>query len=597
MRAGWLVAFILVLYGASAFVVPTLAPVAINDDFLYARSVEVLREQGELRIFPESVSTLVVQIGWGAAWTAIFGESFGVLRASTVAFSLLAGWAMYGLCRELGVDRTRSALGTALVVFNPLAYATSFSFMSDSYLTGLVTVSVWCYLRGLRRDEPDARWTTLGSVAASMAFLVRHAGALVPLGVLTWLLVSRRLRLDRPGLALVARVALLPLVAVVGHTLWYRSSAGGTSEFSGAVADEIAAAVPGGIATLAHRLLAVEATYLGLFVLPIAVAAVPRLPGLLRRMPRSGVIAAALAFGALATTAVHFSPFQNLYPWTPQFLSDYGAGPLDLRGGRQPLVNQTGVRIILVLCALSAIVLVVVLAQRAPRLWERRGSPAGLVAGVLVWQAAGAVGPSIVLRDSVLSFDRYFLPLLPLGVALALWAVRDVRVVQPAAWAVAALLAVVAVASTRDHLVRQSATWELAAQARGDGIAVTQLDAGAAWNGTHAYGLDDPGPGATNAEEAAEAGAGEPGAVPAAASPGRGLGRRGASIDDPVLLAPYDVAPWWLDFYTPAIDAEFVVAGDELDGHEVLRRVEISSWLHREPTYLYLLRRPPTEPP
>lgn len=572
--------------------VPTLAPVAINDDFLYARSVEVLRTHGELRIFPQTVSTLVLQVGWGAAWTAVFGESFGVLRASTVAFSLLAGWAMYGLCRELGVDRTRSALGTALVVFNPLAYATSFSFMSDSYLTGLVTISVWCFVRGLRGDEPDVRWTVLGSVAASMAFLVRQAGALVPLGVLTWLLVSRRLRFDRASLALVARVVLLPSLAVLGHARWLRSSSDG-QEHSVDVAGELAASVPGGIATLTHRLLAVEAVYLGMFVLPIAVAVVPRLPGLLRRMPRSGLILVALALGVLATTAVHFSPFQELYPWTPQFLSNFGAGPIDLRGGRPPLVRQNGVRLILALSTLSAIVLVVVLAPRAPRLWERRGSPAGLVAGVLVWQAAGAVGPSIVLRDSVLSFDRYFLPLLPLGVALALWAVRDVRIVQPAAWAVATLLAVVAVASTRDHLVRQSATWELADRARADGIAVTRLDAGPAWNGTHAYGLaPDP-----TSAGGVGTGAGRPDPTIAAAAPGRAPARREGSIDDPVLLAPYDVAPWWIDFYTPAIDPEYIVAGDHLDGHEVLRRVEVSSWLHREPTYLYLLRRPPPGPP
>ncbi|CAN5838207.1 hypothetical protein BH23ACT2_BH23ACT2_15860 [soil metagenome] len=211
------VSIVLGLYAASAFVVPTLAPVAINDDFLYARSVGVLLEQGELRVFPESVSTLVLQVGWGGAVGGAFGESFGVLRTSTVAFSILAGWATYGLCRELGVDRSRSALGTAVVVFNPLAYALSFTFMTDAYLTGLITMSVWCFVRGMRSGEPDGWWFALGSVVASMAFLVGHAGILVPLGVLTWLVVSRRLRWGRAGAALVARVALLPAAALTAH--------------------------------------------------------------------------------------------------------------------------------------------------------------------------------------------------------------------------------------------------------------------------------------------------------------------------------------------------------------------------------------------
>ena len=43
---------VLGIYGASAFVVPTLAPVAISDDFLYFRSVEMLVSDHRLVILP-----------------------------------------------------------------------------------------------------------------------------------------------------------------------------------------------------------------------------------------------------------------------------------------------------------------------------------------------------------------------------------------------------------------------------------------------------------------------------------------------------------------------------------------------------------------
>jgi hypothetical protein len=38
----WVLLVVLGLFGASAFIVPTLAPVAVSDDFLYARSVHAL---------------------------------------------------------------------------------------------------------------------------------------------------------------------------------------------------------------------------------------------------------------------------------------------------------------------------------------------------------------------------------------------------------------------------------------------------------------------------------------------------------------------------------------------------------------------------
>jgi hypothetical protein len=67
---------------------------------------------------------------------------------------------------------------------------------------------------------------------------------------------------------------------------------GTTSE----VAGEAAATGRRALALLAHRLIAIETAYVGLFVLPIVVAALPRLPRFLRRVPRSGGVAAVVAW-------------------------------------------------------------------------------------------------------------------------------------------------------------------------------------------------------------------------------------------------------------------------------------------------------------
>ena len=86
-RAHWAILLVLGLFGASAFIVPTLAPVAVSDDFLYARSVYTLLSDGKLVILPATAATLVFQVGWGAVFAGIFGPSFGVIGVSTVVFT------------------------------------------------------------------------------------------------------------------------------------------------------------------------------------------------------------------------------------------------------------------------------------------------------------------------------------------------------------------------------------------------------------------------------------------------------------------------------------------------------------------------------
>ena len=58
-------------------------PVAIGDDWVYARSVEILIRQHELRILDLSVVTLVFQVVWGAFFATIFGVDDTIDPADT----------------------------------------------------------------------------------------------------------------------------------------------------------------------------------------------------------------------------------------------------------------------------------------------------------------------------------------------------------------------------------------------------------------------------------------------------------------------------------------------------------------------------------
>lgn len=152
------------------------------------------------------------------------------------------------------------------------------------------------------------------------------------------------------------------------------------------------------------------------------------------------------------------------------------------------------------------------------------------------------------------SLDRYLLTLLPLALLLTLWALRGVRVAVPAAWVLVVGMAIFSIAGTRDFLTFHTEVWKLARETTAQGVPLTQLDAGAAWDGYHLYDY---------------------------------------SIENDIhTSAPL---PWWIGLFAPADTCEYIISGaprdDFSDLYSPVKRVEYSTWLNPEPTYLYLLRR------
>ena len=175
---------------------------------------------------------------------------------------------------------------------------------------------------------------------------------------------------------------------------------------------------------------------------------------------------------------------------------------------------------------------------------------------VLVGQAVGVLPPTFHFQNPVpgailtITLDRYLLPLLPLALALAVWAVAGLRLPTWPAWAVTAVLGVVAVAGTHDFLVFQAATYDLAEATARAGVDIHQLDGGAQWDGVRLYqdGVEVPEPRADR--------------------------------------------PWWVNLFAWDNDSTYVVATTPLPGYVEVRRVPYDTWLPPDDQALLLLRRP-----
>lgn len=577
------VVLVIAAFMATWAVVPIFTPTPVSDDWVYSISVDDLLQHGKLNILPLSVTTLVFQVLWGALFGLVFGDTFGAQRFSTVVIFLLSGIAFYWLLRTLGVSYARSALGAAVYLFNPLSFVLAFSFMTDPHYLAVMVISLAFYASGLRSDQTNRSQILIGSFFAGCAFLVRQQGALIPFGIIVYLLLTRQLWFNWRSVRSVLQVVAIPVIMLVIYYLWIFLIAGVPDQQDQFLQQALSAGV-GGTWLLLRRMTWFELMTIGLFVLPISAAALVGLLTIVRRVLRVrlgrartlGTVVRLLAFtGWLVIAVFGFVVFYRadwLAPYLSQFVSTTGLGPNDLIGGRNNFLSASATASLQKTVTWLELGSAVIFGAATIGRIGSRATPTRGVAAMLfivgLGQVAGVMPPSFHFRDWIVSVDRYLLPLLPFAIALLLWSLRNVRLVTAAGWIVIAGLAAYSVVATRDFLVFQKATWDYARYVNYDlGIPLTKIDGGTSWDGYYLY---------TYAEDNH--------------------------------IPPQTVGgPWWTNLFAPPTDSTYVISGSATapaDGTYVqIGQREYSSWLHASPTYLYLMQRvtlpagvPPAQP-
>ena len=115
----------------------------LNDDFVYAASVEALLERGELAPHPFSQALALVHTLWGSLFVLILGTGHTALRIATLVLAGVALWAT-GRCAEArGMSSGKALLCAGLLFCNPVFLNLSYTFMTDVAFSNTLPASAW----------------------------------------------------------------------------------------------------------------------------------------------------------------------------------------------------------------------------------------------------------------------------------------------------------------------------------------------------------------------------------------------------------------------------------------------------------------------
>lgn len=294
----------------------------LNDDWQYAYPVKQWVETGQFSIQARFSPNILTQVAWGALFCKLFGGfNFEYLRWSTWVAAGLGGLGFFRLLRLLGVSVSMATVGTAVLLFSPLYFHLSFSFMTDVPFLALVIWAGWAGLRFQQSRQP--RWLFLFVALSLLAYLNRQPGILLFPAMGGWYFLQQSGRGRAwlwAGLSVaVGAGAYFLLESVVKPWL-------GISEnylpVSGQLMQQIQKAPLGVIAQLGRQSFK-SWVYLGAFCLPL-------LPFLWNRVRAAGVLRIWALTGILAANtgllvAQHYAG--HVFPYGGNILYNWGLGP------------------------------------------------------------------------------------------------------------------------------------------------------------------------------------------------------------------------------------------------------------------------------
>jgi hypothetical protein len=463
-----------------------VAEIGMNDDWSYVQTARILAQTGHIVYNGQGAPILGWQLFLSVLLIKLFGPSFTAIRASILLVALLTTFLVQRTLVRTGISSLNATIGTLTLVLSPLFMSLALSFMTD--ISGLFCVVLCLYacLRALQAhtDRTVLAWLAFAALSNAIGGTVRQVvwlGVLVMFPCALWLL--RR----RPNVLLVgAFLYLISIVFVFATLHWYLQQ-----PFS------IPTPRIEGIPDLHHlkdlilELLSLFLSF-ALFLLPVLIAFVPAASLRSRRSE------AFLAFGGLLCLAAgiylflyHLNSLNYLLaPFRGNTVTQYGlVAPMSTKGWQSaPKVLTPALRILITIPVLFTLLCFLDFLRTSRRHAPFVETPLA-VSTPISWRSLLTLLVPFTLAYVALllplalhsySFDRYLVPLLPVGLILLLRIYQDrVRPDLPiVSYALVLLFALYAVACEHDAYSMFRARLTAIAELRAAGIPDIAIDAG-----------------------------------------------------------------------------------------------------------------------
>jgi len=161
----------------------------LNDDWDFAIATWNFARLGEFRFTHFTAMSLRALVLWGAAWTRVFGESFEVLRASTLTLAVCTIVLVNRILAKLRVPASLRIFGTLAFAFHPIFIWASCTYMTEVPFVFASMLAFWFFWRGL--DEDRSALIVAGCAAVVVSWFIRQTGVATLLAPLALLLLMR----------------------------------------------------------------------------------------------------------------------------------------------------------------------------------------------------------------------------------------------------------------------------------------------------------------------------------------------------------------------------------------------------------------------
>jgi len=189
-NTGLAAAAIVVAFAIAVLVVDPRGNFPLDDDWDFAAITWHLADTGTFAYSPFTAAIVTLQAMWGAIWSLLFGQSFDVLRASTLFLSLASTLLFFALLRKIDVRTGLAAFASLAFLFHPLFFWSSFTFMTHVPAVFVDVVAALLFVNAVR--NPTMARVVIAAVVATSCAFVRQTGAATVAAALIAVLLARR---------------------------------------------------------------------------------------------------------------------------------------------------------------------------------------------------------------------------------------------------------------------------------------------------------------------------------------------------------------------------------------------------------------------